>query len=519
VCGRGETGRRSGLKIRFPRGVRVRVPPSAPWLATLALSLTSLTGCSLFGDDGPLRIAAVGTLHRELNPSVASVGSPDALLLDATARGLVAHDSDGQIEAGLAERWTVIDNGRSYIFRLRDTMWANDRRVLAEDVAWALSQRIAARDLPAGLQGEFASVISIRAMTTRVIEVQLARPQRHFLYLLAHPALALRRRDIGWGPLRAQRAGRTLVLSAAPDPSMADEEEEEAAPPVAMLWGSSTPAALAQFDASDVSAVFGGTFANWPYLAAAEIEGEVIRRDPVDGLFGLAVVSRDGLLAQNLGRDAVAMAIDRSAIVERIGVPEWSARAIIRSPRGATAARANMPEPLYPAWIDLNLTERRQRAREIVGVLRDNGTTITRLRIALPEGPGAGILFAQLRRDLSLIGLSSVRVPMRAAADLRLIDEVAPIDDPLWFLRRIGCRRGLVCDASNDQLLQAIIDAPDAQARFQAISRADEELTRFGAFIPIAEPLRWSLAAPRLTGHRPNLRGQHSILRLLPPAD
>jgi oligopeptide transport system substrate-binding protein len=359
-------------------------------------------------------------------------------------------------------------------------------------------------------------------MTTKVIEIRLTRPQPHFLDLLAHPALALRRRDRGWGPLRQTRSGRSFVLTMAPDPAMIDAAEtgEAAGDPIAILWGSRPAAALAQFDEGEAGAVFGGRFEHWPYLAAAGIEGAVIRRDPVDGLFGLAVVGRDGLLAQNLGRDAVAMAIDRAALVEALGVPEWAGRATLRSPRLAPGQRPGaLPEPIYPAWIDLSFAERRARARDIVRAISANLDGPVRVRIALPEGPGAGIMFARLRGDFTAVGITAVRVPLRADADLRLIDEVSPSDDPLWYLRRVGCQRGIVCDPDNENLITAMTEAPDATARSAAVARADEALTRFGAYIPLASPLRWSLATPRLTGHRPNLRGQHNIIRLLPPPD
>jgi peptide/nickel transport system substrate-binding protein len=264
----------------------------------------------------------------------------------------------------------------------------------------------------------------------------------------------------------------------------------------------------------------GGRFEHWPYIAAAGIEGNVIRRDPADGLFGLAVVSNRGVLAQNLGRDAVAMAIDRATLVDSLAVPEWAGRATLRSPRLPPGQRPGaFPEPIFPAWIDLSMAERRAQARSIVAAIEEDQRGPVRLRVAMPSGLGSTILFVRIRADLAAINVDSVAVPLRADADLRLIDEVAPTDDPVWFLRRLGCRRGLVCDADNDTLIAAIDGAPDAATRRAAIAAADEALTRFGGFIPLATPLRWSLVTQRLSGHRPNLRGQHSIIRLLPPSD
>jgi peptide/nickel transport system substrate-binding protein len=488
--------------------------------ALVATFMLFLPGCGLFGDDGPVRIAAIGELTQMPDPSRAVPGTPGALLLDATARGLVAHDSDGQIEAGLADRWTVIDNGLSYIFRLREAEW-DGRRVNATDVAWGLGQRMQARDLPMALRGEFDAVESVRGMTAKVIEIRLSRPLPHFLDLLAHPAMSLRRRNAGWGPLRAERAGRAQVLTEAPDPMMLNAEEETVEPtgPLAILWGTTPAAALAQFANDEAAAVLGGRFESWPYLAAADINGPVIRRDPVDGLFGLAVVDGSGLLGNNLARDAVAMAIDRAVVGERLGVPQWTARTTLRSARAAAGSRGStLPEPIYPAWIDLTLEQRRVQARSIVARFADRGTA-PRLRIALPQGPGASILFAQLKRDLAIIGITLVRVRMASNADLRLIDEVAPSDDPLWYLRRLGCQRGLLCDPAIEPRLAALTTASDPAARNTAVAAADEALTRYGNFIPLAAPLRWSLVNQRLAGYRPNGRGQHSVLRLLPPPE
>ena len=54
----------------------------------------------------------------------------------------------GGVEPGLAERWIVIDEGRSYIFRLRPAEWAGGGRVTAAQVATALRRRLRARANP-----------------------------------------------------------------------------------------------------------------------------------------------------------------------------------------------------------------------------------------------------------------------------------------------------------------------------------------------------------------------------------
>ena len=107
--------------------------------------LFSITGCDLFGEGGPVQIAAIGPLNGAANPVNGELSAPNAALLDATSQGLVAYDGDGQIEPGLAERWTVTTDGRSYIFRIREARWTDGRKVMAEEVASILRSYIAPR--------------------------------------------------------------------------------------------------------------------------------------------------------------------------------------------------------------------------------------------------------------------------------------------------------------------------------------------------------------------------------------
>ncbi len=481
----------------------------------LASALASaLTGCSLFGDSGPIPVAAIGELHRNPDRAPSPISLPDRLMLDATAQGLVGFAADGQIEAGLAERWTVIDGGRSYIFRLREGRWANGSPVRAADVATIVQRKINSPRLRPVLRGEFRAVRDVRAMTARVIEIRLTRPQPDLLDLLAQPDMAITRNGEGWGPWRPLWTDSTARLVILPLPGSAEAEAgtplDEIAP-AAILWGTTAAAAIAQFEQGDVAAVFGGRFEDWPLVAAAGIPQDRRLLDPVEGLFGLAVVEPEGLLATETGRSAVAMLIDRSSIAEAMGQP-WAARLTLRRiPPGD-----EVPDSLYPGWIDLTLDERRTNAATIVRNWRrgpGNGEPPLVL-IALPDGPGARMLFARLHADLARGGIEARAVALTANADLRLIDEVAPSSDIGWYVRRMACGRGIACDPAATALIDAIDLAQNELARAAALSNAEAAIVRHGAFMPIAGPLRWSLSSPRTTGVRPNSRGRHSLIRL-----
>ncbi|MEQ1510602.1 MAG: ABC transporter substrate-binding protein [Sphingopyxis sp.] len=457
-----------------------------------------------------MRVAAIGALHRNPDRAPPPLSLPDSLLLDSVGQGLVSFSADSQVEAGLAERWTVLDDGLSYIFRLRAAEWPGGQKVRADDVAAMLRQRVASARLRTALRGEFREILHIRAMTERVIEIQLRHPQPDILELLAHPDMSISRSGQGHGPMTPAWSGNMVSLTKIAAVTADGADEAPQAPSIEM-WGSNSVNAVTQFDEGAVDAVIGGRFEGWPVIAAAGLSSDAVIIDPVDGLFGLAIVTSQGLLSDPLSREAVAMAIDRARLPRALGAPSWAARITIRP---ASAHH----QPVYPAWVGFSPAERRRRGRELVAAWRERhgGAGRPAVRIALPEGSGARIFFAWLRADLAAIGIDARRVPLSATADLRLIDEVAPTSDPAWFIRRLDCGHDISCDGDSSALVTAIDDAATPIDRANAISAAEEAILRHAAFIPIAAPLRWSLRNARAQNLRPSARGQHSLNRLRP---
>jgi hypothetical protein len=142
----------------------------------------------------------------------------------ASAGGLVALDGEGRVVPSIADRWTVTDDGESYIFRLRTTTWPDGARLDGASAAAALRQALAAqRDTALGL--DLSVVESVQAMAARVVEVRLARPVPDFLQLLAQPELGLRRRGQGPGRCACARKGAGLAFHPAPDRAAEDSAE------------------------------------------------------------------------------------------------------------------------------------------------------------------------------------------------------------------------------------------------------------------------------------------------------
>jgi len=472
--------------------------------ATLVLALGGCGGGP--GKDEPIGVSVIGGTLAIADPDLGPVNSSDRVLMDATAQGLVRFDAAGQIEPGLAERWTVTDDGRSYIFRLRDAQWADGQPVTAAEVVRQL-RRATAPGSHNPLAPFLVVIDEIVEMTPQVIEVRLSRPRPDLLKLFAQPELAVFRGKQGTGPFTAKAEARGgLLLSPADGPVLVDGEAEKVPLPGSQIRLRSERAALAisRFKGGGVEAVIGGTFADWPVLRAAQVPDDVVKVDPALGLFGFAIVSRQGFLADAGNRAAVAMAIDRAAVTQAFR-PEWQPVETILPAQLDSAA-----PPAPPAWGPLTFEARRETARLRVREWQRANPGLVVIRIAVPQGPGGTLVWSAVARSLLAVGISVRRVALDADADLRLIDIVAPYDSGRWFLVT-AC---VACSDDTRLLIDAARDAPDLYARTHRIAEADAALTADSAYIPIAQPFRWAIVTPRLNGWQGNSRAWHPLNHL-----
>lgn len=478
----------------------------------LAFAATSMVGgCGLLRNDGPLRVVVIGNTLKMTNPDQGRPSPVAQSLLSATAQGLVSFDGDGQIEPGLAERWVVTDDGLSYIFRIREAKWANGTPVTTVHVAAMLRAQIGPKSKNR-YAPEISGVESIRAMTAQVIEIRLRQPLPHLLEILAQPDMALLRNGRGWGPMTATQEKDALLLAVRKtvDAEDAPQSVIEEIRPV-NLHARSAAQALARYRNKEADVVLGGRFSDYPLLAASGIDANRIVVDPAEGLFGLAFTHDDGILESADVRRAIAMAIRRPALTQMMGEASWTPLVTLRPP---LEKQEPAYAPLVPAYASLDEAERIQNARTIIAAAIAGHERKPVLRIALPDGPGADLLFASLRADLRVVGLDAIKVKLASAADLRLIDEVAPSRDPFWYLRSLSCTRGNVCNSIADAKVAEAMRATDAATKAALFQEAESILVDTGGYIPLAEPLRWSVTSPRSNELKPNPRARHPLNRL-----
>ena len=488
------------------------MPPAriSRWIRNaLTMSLgAALLGCSS-SRDGALDIAIIGD---EETMFAGGVRLPPAAqhLRAAMREGLVGIDQNGEILPALADRWIITDDGRSYIFRLRDGTWPDGRDLTGDSARDAL--RAAIRELRGTSLGlDLAPIEEVRAMAGRVIEVRLTSPMPDMLQLLAQPELGLKRGEGEPGPLAMVRnegdAGPMAVLSFLPPEMRGLPEQADWNENVRLLRVDALPArtAIERFDEGTVDVVLNGQMQSFPLVETGPLSRGTVRLDGTSGLFGLLVLRAEGVLAQPALREALAMAIDRDRVIGEFNVGGWLPQTRVVPASISTLATGER-------WAEQTLEERRAEAGGRIAAWREGQEEAPLLRIAIPEGPGGDLLFAEIASDFSAIGLRSQRVKPGETADLRLIDRLARYAAPRWFLNQFNCvlRNGL-CSPEADSMLAEALQEQDATARAKLLEDAETELTNANVFLPIASPLRWSLVRGSVYGFAANRWGFHPL--------
>lgn len=160
------------------------------------ISLGNRTGILYWGN---------GTEPASLDPHIAT-GVPEHHIMSSVMEGLVLKDRKSlEPRPGVAESWTISDDGRVYTFKLRDdARWSNGDPHIANDYVWswwralqpALGNQYAYMLFPIknakryyDRETEDFGDVGVKALDQRTLQVTLTNPTPYFLQLLDHYSL------------------------------------------------------------------------------------------------------------------------------------------------------------------------------------------------------------------------------------------------------------------------------------------------------------------------------------------
>ncbi len=477
------------------------------WFAAFLFVILAACGET---DDGVIDVAFIAAPD-ELDAAGLRLGTTGQHLRAAQSQGLVRIDAAGVIVPGVAERWIVTDDGASYIFRIREFDAPDGSRLTAQKVRDALQRRLRQlRGTSLGL--DLAKIRDVRAMTGRVIEIRLTSPMPDFLQLMAQPELGIEFGDRSAGLMRRSESGDGVLLTAlAPEdrglpqqPGWSDLVRD------VRVHVDSASGATEGFARARYDLVLGGRLASLPLASTGPLSRGNVRLDAAIGLFGLDVARPQGLLALARNREALAMAIDRPALLQPFNIGGW-----VPSTRIVPAALSAAGAPPTERWPGLSIEARRAEAGRRIAQWKAASGRPAEVRIALPPGPGSDMLFEGLARDFASIGVDARRTTEQRSADLVLRDRVARYASPRWFLNQFNCAISEPqCSEDADYLVTLALDARDAAEESSYLSEAQGTLEATELYIPLGAPIRWSLVRADIEAFHENPWNVHPLFPL-----
>jgi oligopeptide transport system substrate-binding protein len=362
---------RSGIKAR-----------RLGWIALLAVGLGS--GPALAA--GELRIANSGEPDT-LDPHHVS-GVWENRIIGDILMGLTTEAADGSVVPGAAESWEVSDDGTVYTFTLRDHSWSDGTPVTAGDFVFAL-QRI----LDPAEAAEYASLLytirnakalnegamegmdqlGVKALDDQTLEITLENATPYFLEQLTHytafPVPKHKVEELGadWikpgnlvgnGAYTAAEWLPNSHLKLVKNDAFYDADNVS----IDTVWyypAEERNAATKRFRAGEIEIQY--DFASEQIDWLKENLPEQTRISPWLGIYYYAFNTRKPPFDDQGVRQALAMAIDRDAITDKIlRTGELPGYSFVPPGTGSYG------EPAYVEWKDMPYEERVAQAKELM---------------------------------------------------------------------------------------------------------------------------------------------------------
>lgn len=458
--------------------------------------------------------------------------------------GLTTEGPDGSVRPGAAESWTVSPDGLVYTFRLREHRWSDGSPVTAGDFEYSLKRMLApetacpyadfffviegARAYTTGAAG--AGAVQIETLDERTLKIVLEEPTAYFTGLLMHfaampvPQEAIEQHGRAWtAPENIVVNGPFIVAERVPNarvalrrnPAFYDAAAVEI-DRVVYHVSEDRDAAVQRFRTGEFDVVrdFPSSRTDW---LRENLGPGVVRAVPYEGLTFIAVNHRRPALGDGRVRAALAMALDREVIADKLlGSGEQPAYGLVPP---ETSNYGELVMPARYAWADWAAAERLAKARDL---LAEAGYSQQRpleleLRYRISENDrrlavAAQSMWRAIGIDVTL--LSSETAAHYAALengefDLGIAAWLAVYSDPQTFTLLLQSKTsannfGAYHNSRYDELTELASRAVDREQRAAYLREAESLALADNGLIPVYHHASRNLVSARVTGWRDN---------------
>lgn len=461
--------------------------------------------------------------------------------------GLVSKDPKAEMIPGVAEKWTISDDGLKYTFNLRqNAKWSNGDPVTANDFVYAY-QRI----MNPATAAEYANILfpiknaekvnkgeakpeelGVKAVDDYTLEITLEAATPYFLELLTHQtAYPIHKASVeqhgdaftrpgnlvsnGAFLLEAFTPNDKLVLRKNPNFHDAANVKIDV---VNFIPFEDRSACLRRFEANEVQSCSDIPAEQMDYMR--EKLGDQVHIAPYLGTYYLPVKGKEGSPLKDVRvRQAISMIIDRDFIAKDIWRETMVAGYSIVPP-----GISNYPEPVFLDYKDKDVLDREDDAKKL---LAEAGVTEGSLSVELRYNKSENHqkTMTAVADMLKGVGINSTMVEMEGTGYFDYMKQDQPFDmsragwigdysDPQNFLflfetKNPGFNYPRWSNKDYDALMDQAAKTIDLGERAKLLRQAEEIFLKEVPAIPILYYSSRNLVSKTLSGWEENLDDEH----------
>ena len=461
--------------------------------------------------------------------------------------GLVGLDPVAKVVPGVAESWSISDDGKVYTFKLRnDAAWSNGDPVVAEDFVFSLR-----RIMDPATGAKYANVlypimnaekahkgevptdqIGVKALDSQTLEIRLESPTPYFLELLTHqsglpvhpasvqalgPAFVKPGNMVSNGAYSLDEftPNARIVLKKNPKFHSADDVSIDT---VIYYPTEDRGAALRRFQAGEIDS---NNDAPTEQIAFMKKElGDRLRLAPFLGTYYYAVKTDKEPFSDARIRRALSLAIDREFIADEI----WGGT-MIAGYSLVPPGTANYGEPAYADYRDASIIDREDEAIKLLteaGYGPDNPLKLEIRYNTSENHKNTAVAIADMWKPLGVeVSLLNTDVKTHYAVlrdkgdfDIARAGWIADYSDPQNFLflaesDNTGFNYSNYSNPEYDTLMDQAAAETDLEKRAAILFEAEKIFMRDVPFIPILYYGSMNLVSDRIEGWEDNAQNVH----------
>lgn len=463
--------------------------------------------------------------------------------------GLTDSDAEGNVIPGMAERWETSADGNTWTFYLRQANWSDGHPVTAEDFVFSLR-----RILDPNTAAEYASLLyfikgaqpvnegkapleslGVRAISPRILEIQLEHPAPYILELAKHqtmmpvPKHVVEKLGDAWsrpenhvsnGPykIRSWTLGDRVIAERNPQFYAPDGICIDRVSYYTITDQGSMERLVASGELDMQSSPFPAN--RVPRLRERRGMADYVRTSTYLGVNYIPINTMAKDMTDPRVRLALSMAIDRDFITKGITMDVGYKSAYTFVPPGV----ANYTPLDPPEWASWTLERRQEEARRL---LREAGydPQTNPLRIeAKHRNVEANAMWPSMQNDWAKIGVkvtlvgaeNQIAYQYYRLKDFQMGDAgwIADYNDAMSFLFLMHSSSGPMNYAGyNNPRFDALLDAADNEAdmvkRAGYLREAEQIMLDDVTLIPTYFIANIALVNPRVTGYIDNITDEH----------